>query len=149
MAALSIVALLLYFFVVKEKKRTAVERSLGMTKRQCRVSLLSALMILTVLSASIGSICGTLALDRMHEPQVVAKTAQERDSMYAYDTRYSTWAAGRELAERAEINVDMPVYVHYAVPLCLSVLVLVFALLLMAVSFKTDPIYLLSIREKE
>ena len=76
-------------------------------------------------------------------------TAQERDSMYAYDTRYSTWAAGRELAERAEINVDMPVYVHYAVPLCLSVLVLVFALLLMAVSFKTDPIYLLSIREKE
>ena len=149
MAALSIVALLLYFFVVKEKKRTAVERSLGMTKRQCRVSLLSALMILTVLSASIGSICGTLALDRMHEPQVVAKTAQERDSMYAYDTRYSTWAAGRELAEKAEINVDMPVYVHYAVPLCLSVLVLVFALLLMAVSFKTDPIYLLSIREKE
>lgn len=34
MAALSILALLLYFFVVREKKRTAVERSLGMTKAQ-------------------------------------------------------------------------------------------------------------------
>ena len=41
LAALAILALLLYFFVVKEKKRTAIERSLGMSKRQCRVSLLA------------------------------------------------------------------------------------------------------------
>ena len=149
MAALSIMALLLYFFVVKEKKRTAVERSLGMTKAQCRVSLLSALIILTVLSASVGSVCGALALDKVSEPQVVAKTAEERDSMYDYDTRYSDWAAGRELAEKTEIKVEAPMAVYYAVPLGLSLVVLVSALLLMAVSFRTDPIYLLSTREKE
>lgn len=149
MAALSIVALLLYFFVVKEKKRTAIERSLGMTKRQCRVSLLAGLMILTVVSACAGSLCGTLALDIVREPETVAGTVEERDSQYIYDTRYSTWAAGRELAERVDIDVDAPVYVCYVTPVCLSVLVLVLALLLMAGSFRTDPIYLLSTREKE
>lgn len=149
LAALTIIALLLYFFVVKEKKRTAVERSLGMTKAQCRVSLLSALMILTVLSASAGSVCGILALDKVSEPETVAKTAVERDSMYDYDTRYSPWAAGRELAEKAEIEVEPPLYVSYAVPLALSLLVLALGLLLMTVSFGTDPIYLLNTREKE
>ncbi|WP_322172954.1 FtsX-like permease family protein [Acutalibacter caecimuris] len=157
MAALSIMALLLYFFVVKEKKRTAIERSLGMTKRQCRASLLLALMMLTVLSASVGGVCGTLALDKVSGLQVVAATPEERDSLYDYDTRYSTWAAGRELAEKAQIEVDVPEYVSYAVPLCISFavplcisfLTLVLALLLMALGFRTDPIYLLSTREKE
>ncbi len=149
MAALSIIALLLYFFVAKEKKRTAVERSLGMTKAQCRVSLLSALMILTVLSASAGSAGGMLALGRVQEPKAAAKTAEERDSMYDYDTRYSTWAAGRELAEKAEIEVETPIYLSCAVPLSISLIVLIPALLLMAAGFRTDPIYLLSTREKE
>lgn len=149
MAALSIVALLLYFFVAKEKKRTAIERSLGMTKGQCRVSLLSALMILTVLSAAVGSAGGALALDKVREPQPAAATAEERDEQYTYDTRYTTWAAGRELAEEADIQVAAPVYVNYAVPLGLSLLVLALALLLTAVSFRTDPIYLLSTREEE
>ena len=69
--------------------------------------------------------------------------------MYDYDTRYSDWAAGRELAEKTEIKVEAPMAVYYAVPLGLSLVVLVSALLLMAVSFRTDPIYLLSTREKE
>ena len=149
MAALSIVALLLYFFVVKEKKRTAIEHSLGMTKSQCRVSLLAGLIMLTVFSACAGSVCGTLALDKVREPQVTASTAEERDSLYSYDTRYSTWAAGRVLAEKTEIDVEVPVYVSYAMPLCISLLVLVLALILMTAGFRTDPIYLLSTREKE
>ena len=124
MAALSIVALLLYFF-------------------------LAGLIILTVFSACAGSVCGTLALDKVREPQVTASTAEERDSLYSYDTRYSTWAAGRELAEKTEIDVEVPVYVSYTIPLCISLLVLVLALMLMTAGFRTDPIYLLSTREKE
>lgn len=41
LSALTVIVLLLYFFVVKERKRTAVERSMGLSKRQCRVSLVS------------------------------------------------------------------------------------------------------------
>lgn len=149
MAALSIVALLLYFFVAKEKKRTAIERSLGMTKHQCRVSLLSALLILTVLSASVGSVCGILTISLVREPGAVAETVEEWDNQYAYDTRYSTWAVSRELAEKAEIEVEPPVFIYYAVPFCLCLLAMIFALILMAGSFRTDPIYLLSTREKE
>lgn len=106
-------------------------------------------MILTVLSASAGSLCGVLVLDQVRVPRLAAGTAEERDRAYIYDTRYSTWAAGRELAEKAEIKVEPPVYVGYAVPLCVSLLALLSALLLMAASFRTDPIYLLSARERE
>lgn len=149
MAALSIVALLLYFFVAKEKKRTAIERSLGMTKRQCRVSLLAGLMILTVVATGVGSIGGMLSLDKVREPQAVAETAEERDSQYIYDTSYSPWAASRDLAEKAEITVETPMYVSYVTPVCLNLLVLALALIVMANSFRIDPIYLLSTREKE
>lgn len=106
-------------------------------------------MILTVLSASAGSVCGALALDKVREPLAAAETVEDRDSQYIYDTRYSPWALGRTLAENAEIDVETPAEVYGTVPLCLSLLVLALALLLMAVSFRTDPIYLLSTREKE
>lgn len=153
LAALAIVALLLYFFVVKEKKRTAVERSLGMTKGQCRVSLLAGLMALSLLAAGLGSLAGIGALGLAREEAQPAapaeqETADELDSRYAYDLRYSPWADSRELAEGAEIEVERPVAVCVAAPLGLSLLVLALALALMSRSFRTDPIYLLSTRGK-
>lgn len=46
------IAFLMYFLILKQRRRTAVERALGMTKRQCIVSLLGGIMVLT-------AICGT------------------------------------------------------------------------------------------
>lgn len=150
LAALAILALLLYFFVVREKKRTAIERSLGMSKRQCRVSLLAGLMILTVIAASLGSMCAGLTLDKMVEfTTFQGETAEELDSQYMFDTHYSVWAAGRQQAEDAEIEVEMPVAVYGAVPVGMCLLVWVLSLGLMARSFRIDPIYLLSTKDKE
>lgn len=110
LAALAILALLLYFFVAKEKKRTAIERS--MSKCQCRVSLLAGLMILTIIAASLGSLCGGLVLDKMVEFTAFQReTAEELGSQYMFDTHYSPWAADRLLAEDTVIEVDMPIAV--------------------------------------
>lgn len=167
LAALAIVALLLYFFVAKEKKRTAIERSLGMTKRQCRVSLLAGLMVLTVAATGLGSLGGVVALDRVQasaEPAASSSPSSsqsiigapstaidpdELDRQYTYDTRYSLWAKNRILAENAEIEAEAPGAVYFAVPLSICLLVLVLALALLARSFHIDPIYLLSSKGKE
>lgn len=151
LAALAILALLLYFFVAREKKRTAIERSLGMSKRQCRVSLLAGLMILTIIAAGVGSVCGGLALDKIEEFTTIqgdAQTADELDSQYAFDVHYSLWAADRLEAEETVIEVDVPTAVYGAVPVGMCLLVLALSLTLMARSFRIDPIYLLSTKDK-
>lgn len=149
LAALAILALLLYFFVVKEKKRTAVERSLGMSKHQCRVSLLAGLMMLTIIAAGVGSVCGGLILDKVEAfTTFQGETAEELDDQYMFDTHYSVWAADRLEAEDTVIEVDMPVAVYGAVPVGICLLVLALSLALMGRSFRIDPIYLLSTKDK-
>jgi len=151
LAALAILALLLYFFVAKEKKRTAIERSLGMSKRQCRVSLLAGLMILTIIAAGVGSVCGGLIVDKMEEfttIQADAQTADELDSQHAFNVHYSLWAVDRLEAEETVIEVDVPVAVYGIVPVGICLLVWVLSLALMARSFRIDPIYLLGTKDK-
>lgn len=143
LATLEILALLLYFFVVKEKKRTAIERSLGMSKRQRRVFLLAGLMILTNIAVGVGSVCGGLILDKMEvfiSIQGESETADEPDSQYALDVHYSLWATGRLAAKDTVIEVDKPVAVYGIVPVGMRLLVWA----LMARSLRIDPIYLLS-----
>ncbi|WP_322176535.1 ABC transporter permease [Acutalibacter caecimuris] len=148
LAALAIIALLLYFFVVKERKRTAIERSLGMSKRQCRVSLLAGLLVLTIAATGIGSIGGVLALDQVQGAEAKGETVEQANSRFTYDTRYSMWAEGRELAENVEIEVAAPVAVYFAVPLGVFLLVLVLSQVLLYRSFQIDPIHLLSTKDK-
>lgn len=142
LASLTIIALLLYFFVVKEMKRTAIERSLGMTKCQCRISLLAGLMILTVIATGAGNLCGVLILDKVQDPSAVL--VEDTDSEYTYSTEYSKWAQNRELAQKTEINVDRPVQVFWIVPLCMSLIIFLISLFLMEHNLRVDPIYLLS-----
>lgn len=54
--------LLLFFFshlfITKQAKRTAIERSLGMSRGQCRWSLLSGLLLLVILGSALGAAGG-------------------------------------------------------------------------------------------
>lgn len=53
--------ILLFFchlFIAKQERRTAIERSMGMTARQCTVSLLSSLMLIVLLGAAAGGATG-------------------------------------------------------------------------------------------
>lgn len=55
---------LLYIFIAKESRRTAIERGLGMSKRQCYVSLVSGILVLALIGTALGSGLGLLMISR-------------------------------------------------------------------------------------
>ena len=153
LASMAILLLLLYFFVVKEKKRTAIERSLGMSKRQCRVSLLTGVLVLTILAAALGTLGGAGAMqlaNRQDETVTVESTVEETDAeevIYSaddYNPKYSMWAKADKSAQEVDLTATTPVYVYVAIPLALVLLVLVLSLVLINRNLKIEPIYLLS-----
>ncbi len=153
LASIAIVALLLYFFIVREKKRTAIERSLGMSRRQCRTSLLAGIMVLSLLGTALGSGLGALLLnwkppqETAPEPAPTGLVQEIKTEDYAgFDTSYSLWARNRnteeDLAVESLRTVELAIYL--AAPVALLALILLLAELLVSRSLKIEPILLLS-----
>ena len=130
-ATVSVIVLLLYFFVVKQKKRTAVERSLGMTRHQCRISLLSGLLILVLLAVCAGTALGSGAVTYASSTEVEGST---------YFTTFSDW---RDVSVEAE-ETDIPPLLLISVPTAVWFFTICLSLLLLNRSLRIDPIYLLS-----
>ena len=93
LSALAILVLLLYFFIVKQKKRTAIERSLGMSKNQCRVSLVSGVVVLSAVAVILGTVCSSMLFDKV---QTLDLTGQ---SEHTFSTEYSLWARDENAVE--------------------------------------------------
>lgn len=115
-ATAAIVALLLYFFVVREKKRTAIERSLGMTKRQCRVSLLSGILVLTLIASVIGSgaayvVFGAVeSRERSREITAVAEETEDVESAESTEDTESTGSVeSTEVTESVEDGTSVQI----------------------------------------
>lgn len=159
-ASVAIVVLLLYFFVIKEKKRTAIERSLGQSKRQCRVSIISGLMVLAVVGTTLGSAAGALLLhwDELHpeEPETVtAHTVfgdEEVASYAGFDIRYSQWARAQASEDDLELDDSTRVIQQallVAAPVVLLVLIWALGVALVNRNLTIEPILLLSTRADE
>ena len=58
-------AFLLYSAIIRQRRRTAIERALGMTRRECRVSLLTGIMLLTIAAACVGGTIGGITNEKM------------------------------------------------------------------------------------
>ncbi len=159
LTTLAVVALLLYFFVVQEKRRTAIERSLGMTKRQCRVSLLSGVLVLTLTATVLGSVCARSLLNMTDSFQQIQSVSEEVNGeivavdsdrmslggLYNFSAKYSPWAMWDVEGNQAELEtVSAPDVLFVAAPLFLFALVWLLALLLMGLTLRIEPIYLLS-----
>ncbi len=151
LAALAVLALLLYFFIVKEKKRTAVERSLGMTRRQCRISLLSGILALTFLAASAGSAAGYFVVQAQQAQSAEAQEAESpagdgiEDISFSRD--YSLWAKG-EVSE-ADIELDQTAILaqglaYFMVPAAVCLVALLLAVFLANRNLQIEPILLMS-----
>ena len=65
------IAFLMYFMILKQRRRTAVERALGMTNRQCAVSLLSGIVLLTAVCGTAGAAIG-MQMDRAVQKAAVS-----------------------------------------------------------------------------
>lgn len=157
LAAVAIVALLMYFFIVLEKKRTAIERSMGMTKAQCRASLLAGVLAVTLCAALLGSVAAGVMLNQADasavEVQEEEDNAQTNPStkdwslggVYHFSAKYSPWAmwdvAGNQAQQQA---VPVPPWLYLTAPLVLTGLVGLLALVLVNQNLKTEPILLLN-----
>lgn len=161
LAAASILMLLLYFFVVMEKKRTAIERSLGLTKRQCRVSLMAGLMALTLGATVAGSVSAGVFLENqqaMEQSRAEAEREAQAESLeqtsvvdwslggvYNFSAKFSPWAMWDISGNQNQLDsITPPLWIYGAVPLALTLLVALLALINVNQNLKIEPILLLN-----
>lgn len=95
-ATFLVVALFCHLFISRQKKRTAIERSLGMDRRLCALSLLTGLMLVVIAAYVFGSIAGYLMTDIIARQRPI-------DSHESFDMSFSSWRA------TADTNVKMSV----------------------------------------
>lgn len=82
-SAACIVIFFCHLFIAKQKRRTAIERSLGMTKGQCVCSLLTGVAAIALWGCIAGAVAGHLFAGMAGAKMVQTKP---------YDTRYSNGA---------------------------------------------------------
>lgn len=139
---LATIAFLMYFMVLKQKRRTAVERALGMTKRQCIVSLLGGILILTAACSIIGAAAG---MGMNHVVQEAADAGEE-----SFSTAYTKGIPGESTEKEISLESDAGDMWGTA---CLAVvcetgLVGMLALFFIHKNLSTAPICVLSAKEE-
>ena len=105
-AGVILTMLLLFFFshlfITKQAERTAIERSLGMKKAQCRWSVLSGFVLLVLLGSMIGSMTGVKLSDRFsventgetyYDETYTVKTANEIDGIEVEESAATSFTA--------------------------------------------------------
>lgn len=161
LATIVIIVLLLYFFVVKEKQRTAIERSLGMTKMQCYVSALSGLFILAFLATCSGSVCGWAAMhvadglptqksSNVSQGQDAFKTnvdsLDDLEEKVYFSREYSLWAENEQAETSMELDdtaISVQNSVFYATPIFIDFIFYILAFFFTCRNLKVEPILLL------
>ncbi|SHH62721.1 FtsX-like permease family protein [Sporanaerobacter acetigenes] len=139
---LAILFFFVFLFISKQKKRTAIERSLGMNRKECTLSMLYGILIIIALGAVIGSFAGFKTADF-----VISKSTNMETELYS--TAFSNWVNNADkMAEVAETSVP----VNYLTPivLCLVVILvsIIISLILIKNNLKAEPLELLSKSEE-
>ena len=138
LSALAILVLLLYFFIVKQKKRTAIERSLGMSKNQCRVSLVSGVVVLSAVAVILGTAASTLLFDKVQTLDLTGQTE------HTFSTEYSLWARDENAVETED--AENTGVLKVVIPAAMILLTAGLSVILVNRNLKQEPIELLSAR---
>lgn len=140
LSTFAILILLLYFFVVKQKKRTAIERSLGLSRKQCRISIISGIMALTVIATVLGSIGSTVLINYI---SITKEADQEK-----YSTMYSSWTLNEDTLESEKFDTETSNTLWYLniiiIPVLLCSFMLISSVILVNRNLDIEPIILLS-----
>jgi len=134
-ATLIVIVLFCQLFISKQKKRTAIERSLGMNKKLCTLSLLAGLMLVVIAAYAFGSLTGYELTDYM----IMQRSL---DSHESFDLSFSNWRA------TADTNVNMSVSMEgiwrgALVSACIIPVTLIYALISIALNLRHEPMQLL------
>lgn len=139
-AAVAVIVLLLYFFITRERRRTAIERGLGMTKRQCRVSLIAGILALALVGTILGSTLGAVMVSTVD----LNSNAGQESSYSVYRTKFSDWT--NKWNQVIEVQNVQPVPIlalTIGIPLGLLVLIFVLSLVMIGFNLRVEPIMIL------
>ena len=146
-SGIAVTVLNLLFFcsqlISRQKKRTAVERSLGTSIPRCAASMLSGVLALVILGAVLGSLSGWMLTGWAAE-----RTAGEE----TYSTRYSSWSVNAQSGDAAGDETVLQSHrPEAAIPILTGCAVVWIALIIASaavyINLKTEPLVLLSSRE--
>ena len=136
------VLILLFFcnlFIGKQKRRTAIERSLGMGKRSCTISLLTGVMAIVTLGSVIGSLAG-YALSG-----AVIGLLSALSKSVSFSTEFSNWAqASADVAQTQLVTGMVSPLVPLVCGACVLILTLTISLAQIRGNLRSEPLKLLS-----
>lgn len=141
-SAVCIVIFFCHLFITKQKKRTAIERCLGMKRRQCAISLLTGILVIAFTGCVVGAFAG----------QLFAQGAAKRMlRTQEYDTRFSNGALQTESENREEVaDLTKPdIRVTAAAGGLVFLFTLTTALAGICRNLREEPLALLAFAEKE
>ncbi len=141
--AVAVILLLLYFFIAREHRRTAIERGLGMTRRQCYISLVSGILVLALIGTVLGSVLGLAMIGSA----AGMEDAPNEEGMYSvYSTRYSDWTNkwNQVVQEPNAAELELPLRaVVCGVPMAMMAFIFLLGMAMVSLNLRVDPIYLL------
>ncbi len=138
---LLILILFCHLFITKQRKRTAIERSLGMSKKGCIASLLTGILVIVIPACVIGSALSFWLTG--YAAESMAATHNEQ----AFDTMYSDWVNADTGTEEFSVSMDNGLDKVWA-GLGVIPVALVIALVNIRGNLKSEPLKLLGEKER-
>lgn len=140
--AILILLFFCYMLITKQKYRTAIERSMGMSKKQCAMSLLAGIMLLSVIGSSIGSMSGFL---------LTAQAVERMGNVQRFDDTFSVGSLDYETEVDEEVITTTPIS-NASNSILIGLTVIAFTLIIaiwnIRKNLKEEPLKLLSNREE-
>ena len=135
---LAVLFFFIFMFISKQKKRTAIERSLGMTKKKCMLSMLYGIILVIFIGAIAGSFIGFKITNFVMSNSM--KTGEE-----LYSTAFSNWVNNSDkMAELSETSVSANPLVPIFICIAVIIVSLVISLIFIKNNLKAEPLELLS-----
>ena len=137
MATVLILVFFCNMFITKQKKRTAIERSLGMSKWSCTRSMIYGILLIVLIGSIIGSLAGFFLTD---------KAASVLNGSNYYDTTYTNGSVSKASEEEStELEYAKP---DLVLSMTTGGIIVILAMLLsyavVTNNLKSEPLELLS-----
>ncbi len=139
---LAILFFFVFLFVSKQKKRTAIERSLGMNKKECMLSMLYGIIGVISIGGIIGSFAGFI-LTRFIMSNSMNAGAE------LYSTAFSNWVNNSDNTIAQGLgNVSVSPLISIIIYFAVLLVTLMIALIFINNNLKAEPLALLSKNEE-
>lgn len=139
---MAILFFFIFLFITKQKKRTAIERSLGMSKKECILSMLYGILFIISIGAVTGSFAGFMITNFIMSNLKDTGVGQ-------YSTAFSNWVNNSDNASQISA-VRVSANSLMSIVLCIMVIFvsLLIAFLFIKRNIKVEPLGLLSKSEE-